>query len=68
MHDRTPFPLRAVRSIVALVLAGAALALPYRARASFLQSVAWCAHAPFVVFGALARTLLRALSERGAAS
>lgn len=39
------------------------LILPYRARVAYARGLARAAHAPFLLFGWAARTLLRALAE-----
>ncbi len=52
------------RYLVALVVCAPALVLPYRARAWYGQAVAWCVHAPAILFGRVARVLLRRLSMK----
>ena len=56
-------PLRAARTALGVPLCLVALALPYRARARYLAAIAWCAHAPFLLFGIAARLLLAGLEE-----
>lgn len=54
--------LRAVMStIAAWVICGPALLMPYRVRVMYGQSIAWAVHMPSVIFGRLARLLLRKL-------
>ncbi|MBI5240650.1 MAG: hypothetical protein HY926_09270 [Elusimicrobia bacterium] len=53
--------MRPVRFLAAFLLCGVALLLPYRARVLYGALLAGLAHAPFILFGALSRRLLRQL-------
>lgn len=46
------------RFLVACVVCGMALLLPYRVRVWYSEMVAWIVHAPVIVFGRIARLLL----------
>ena len=50
-----------LKTLLAFVLCSIALALPYRARLLYGRALAWAAHAPFILFGRLARLILREL-------
>ncbi len=50
-----------LRAILAFLLCTPALLLPYRPRVTYLRIVAFVFHAPFLLFGAIARVLLREL-------
>ena len=52
---------RYLKVLAALLLCSIALLLPFRARVLFGRLLAWAAHAPFILFGRLARLLLREL-------
>jgi len=54
--------LRFLRYGVGLLLCAPALLLPYRARVVYGNAVAWLFHLPYIVFGRVARTLLRKLN------
>lgn len=49
------------KTLLAFIVCSIALVLPYRARLLYGQALAWAAHAPFILFGRLARRLLRDL-------
>lgn len=51
-----------LRFLLGLIVCGIAICLPYRARIRFIQVISFVAHAPYLVFGRLARFLLRRLS------
>lgn len=53
--------MRPLRLAAAWLLCAAALALPYRARALYLNLVAAAVHAPYAWFGRLSRWLMRRL-------
>jgi len=50
------------RFFIGAMICGIAILLPYRARACFNKMLSMIIHAPFVIFGLLARYLLRELS------
>lgn len=53
--------MRHIRRAVALAVCVAALLLPYRARVAYAGALAFLAHLPYRLFGAIARSLLRRL-------
>lgn len=55
--------MRWLRFLVAAVVCGIALFLPYRARVAYLRAIALIVHLPFKVFGKLARFLLGQLGQ-----
>lgn len=55
--------MSALRRLFALAVCAAALLLPYRARAALNGALAALFHAPFLLFGRLARRLLRELER-----
>ena len=57
--------LRGIKVVLAFLLCGVALLLPYRVRVLYSQLVAWVAHAPFILFGRLARYMLKGLGLAG---
>ena len=52
---------RLLKLVAAVVLCSLAMLLPYRPRLLYGRFLAWGAHAPFILFGRLARSLLREL-------
>lgn len=50
---------RVLRFALAAVVCSISLILPYRLRVVYGQAVAFIAHLPFIVFGRLARFMLR---------
>jgi hypothetical protein len=56
--------MRLIRAFFALFICTFALALPYGVRLRYMQSLAWLAHQPFRVFGALTRWMLAQLGEK----
>ncbi len=52
---------RAFRFLLGIVICAIALVLPYRARIRFNSVLSFLIHTPFVIFGILARALLRRL-------
>lgn len=57
--------VRALRYAAALLLCGTALLLPYGARSPYGRAVAAAAHAPFILFGLLARAILDRVDGEG---
>lgn len=54
-------PMKYPRALLALLVCLPPLFLPYGARGYYLRAVAFVAHAPFMLFGLLARALLKQL-------
>lgn len=52
---------RAIRFVLAVLICAVALILPYRARTRFNRLLSFVIHLPYVLFGRLARFLLRRL-------
>lgn len=57
-----PAGSRYFRYFIGAMICGIAILLPYRARAYFNKILSMIIHAPFVMFGIIARYLLRKLS------
>ncbi len=57
------YPIRILRTLVAIIVCGIALLLPYKARLAYFSMVAFCVHLPFYVFGHLAKFILKKLDS-----
>jgi hypothetical protein len=55
--------MRYLRFLAAAAACGVAVLLPYRARTAYGRVLAWAVHAPYVLFGRLARYLLAETSS-----
>ena len=55
--------MKSIRFLVAFMVCGIALLLPFRARTAYQRLIAAIAHLPFILFGRLARFLLGSLDS-----
>ena len=54
-----------MKFLTAALICGVALLLPYKARVFYGRMLAWVVHAPYILFGRLARYILRKLGIEG---